>query len=87
MSASTVFEVGSRMSIRRLCVRISNCSRESLSTCGQRITQDFPVTEASAAAGSAHHGRSRPLGRLQFDVVQSTYLMEQAVRAFSWLRL
>jgi hypothetical protein len=30
MSASTVFGVGSRMSISRLCVRISKCSRESL---------------------------------------------------------
>ena len=26
ISASTVFDVGSRMSMRRLCVRISNCS-------------------------------------------------------------
>ena len=33
-------EVASRMSIRCLCVRISNYSRESMSTCGERITQD-----------------------------------------------
>ena len=26
------------MSIKRLCVRISNCSRESLYLCGERIT-------------------------------------------------
>src|SRR5690606_8375098 len=32
MSASTVLGVGSKMSIKRLCVRISNCSRESLCT-------------------------------------------------------
>ena len=37
--ASTVFGVGSRMSIRRLCVRISKCSRESLYLCGERMTQ------------------------------------------------
>src|SRR5258707_10345530 len=30
--------VGSRMSISRLCVRISNCSRDFLSTCGLRST-------------------------------------------------
>lgn len=38
MSESTVPEVGSRMSMRRLWVRISNCSRESLLMCGERIT-------------------------------------------------
>src|SRR5699024_314994 len=36
--ASTVFGVGSRMSMRRLWVRISKCSRESLYLCGERIT-------------------------------------------------
>src|SRR5437868_12531347 len=38
MSASTVCGVGSRISINRLCVRISNCSRDFLSTCGERKT-------------------------------------------------
>src|SRR5688500_1042483 len=38
ISASTVWGVGSKMSIRRLCVRISNCSRDFLSTCGDRST-------------------------------------------------
>jgi len=38
MSASTVCGVGSKMSIRRLWVRISNCSRDFLSTCGDRRT-------------------------------------------------
>src|SRR5919112_6446698 len=38
MSASTVCGVGSRMSIRRLCVRISNCSGDFLSTWGERST-------------------------------------------------
>src|SRR5881394_1998991 len=39
MSESTVFGVGEWMSIRRLCVRTSKCSRESLSLNGERITQ------------------------------------------------
>src|SRR5205814_6995959 len=39
MSESTVFGVGEWMSIRRLCVRTSKCSRESLSLKGLRITQ------------------------------------------------
>src|SRR5215207_3932251 len=38
ISASTVCGVGSRMSISRLWVRISNCSRDFLSTCGERKT-------------------------------------------------
>src|SRR3954469_7754687 len=39
MSWSIVFGVGLRMSMRRLCVRTSKCSRESLSLNGLRITQ------------------------------------------------
>src|SRR5437763_826746 len=38
ISASTVCGVGSRMSSKRLCVRISNCSRDFLSTSGERST-------------------------------------------------
>ena len=38
ISASTVCCVGSSMSNSRLCVRISNCSRDFLSTCGERNT-------------------------------------------------
>src|SRR5262249_45332952 len=38
ISASTVCGVGSRMSSSRLWVRISNCSRDFLSTCGERRT-------------------------------------------------
>src|SRR5262245_8435889 len=38
MSESTVAGVGSTMSRRRLWVRISNCSRDVLSTCGERST-------------------------------------------------
>src|SRR5207244_8517540 len=39
ISASSVCCVGSRMSSSRLCVRISNCSRDFLSMCGERSTQ------------------------------------------------
>src|SRR6266511_5954845 len=39
ISESTVFGVGEWMSISRLCVRTSKCSRESLSLNGERITQ------------------------------------------------
>src|SRR5215217_5477280 len=39
-SDSTVLLVGSTMSRRRLWMRISKCSRESLSTCGDRTTQN-----------------------------------------------
>src|SRR4051794_9086447 len=39
ISESTVFGVGEWMSMSRLCVRISKCSRESLSLNGLRITQ------------------------------------------------
>src|SRR5262249_31135233 len=39
MSESTVFGVGEWMSISRLCVRTSKCSRESLSLNGLGITQ------------------------------------------------
>src|SRR5699024_6446177 len=38
MSESTALGVGSTMSISRLCVRISKCSRESLYLWGDRIT-------------------------------------------------
>src|SRR5215475_7769196 len=38
ISASTVCGVGSMMSKSRLWVRISNCSRLFLSTCGERLT-------------------------------------------------
>src|SRR6185369_9322161 len=47
MSASTVCGVGSTMSRRRLCVRISNCSRLFLSTCGERLTVNFSMRVGS----------------------------------------
>src|SRR3990172_3348244 len=47
ISASTVWGVGSKMSSNRLCVRISNCSRDFLSTCGERRTVHLFFTVGS----------------------------------------
>src|ERR1700680_570017 len=47
VSASTVLLVGSIISIRRLCVRISNCSRASLSMNGERITVYLSISVGS----------------------------------------
>src|SRR5581483_5967093 len=47
MRASTVCGVGSTMSSRRLWVRISNCSRLFLSTCGERLTVNFSMRVGS----------------------------------------
>src|SRR5207247_1644726 len=43
ISASTVCEVGSRMSSSLLCVLISNCSRDFLSTWGDRLTVNLLI--------------------------------------------
>src|SRR5712691_6463153 len=47
ISASTVCGVGSTISSRRLCVRISNCSRLFLSMCGDRLTVNFSILVGS----------------------------------------
>ncbi len=47
ISASTVCGVGSTISSRRLCVRISNCSRLFLSMCGERLTVNFSILVGS----------------------------------------
>ena len=47
ISALIVFWLGSRMSISRLCVRISNCSWESLSMNGDRMTHYFSILVGS----------------------------------------
>src|SRR6266542_2930807 len=47
MSASSVCGVGSRMSSSRLWVRISNCSRDFLSTCGLRRTVNLLILVGS----------------------------------------
>src|SRR5687767_193950 len=47
IKASTVCGVGSKMSIRRLWVRTSNCSRDFLSTCGERSTVHLLISVGS----------------------------------------
>ncbi len=47
MRASTVWGVGSKMSSNRLWVRTSNCSRDFLSTCGERRTVYLFLTVGS----------------------------------------
>src|SRR5260221_4103086 len=47
ISASTVCGVGSTISSRRLCVRISNCSRLFLSMWGERLTVNFSILVGS----------------------------------------
>src|SRR5690606_16230712 len=47
MRASTVCGVGSTMSRTRLWVRISNCSRDFLSTWGERLTVNFSMRVGS----------------------------------------
>src|SRR5436853_31103 len=46
-NSSTVFAVGSMMSSSRLWVRISNCSIDFLSTCGERFTVNFSINVGS----------------------------------------
>src|SRR5262245_26088721 len=74
MSASTVLGVGSRMSMSRLCVRISKCSRESLYLCGERMTQ---YTFFSVGSGTG------PTTRAPVRVTVSTILRAEASMA-SW---
>src|SRR6184192_1700585 len=52
IKASTTFGFGSRISMIRLCVRISNCSRESLSMNGERITVHL-LTSVGSGMGPA----------------------------------
>src|SRR6266850_6461225 len=47
ISASTVCGVGSTISSTRLWVRISNCSRDFLSICGERLTVNFSIPVGS----------------------------------------
>ena len=62
ISASTVCGVGSTISSTRLCVRISNCSRDFLSTCGERLTVNFSMQ--GRQRDRAADGRAGALGRL-----------------------
>jgi len=47
VNASTTLGLGLRMSITRLCVRISNCSRASLCTKVERLTVYFLISVGS----------------------------------------
>src|SRR4029450_755582 len=66
-SASIVCCVGSRMSSRRLCVRISNCSRDFLSTCGERFT-----VNRSTWVGSGMGPATRPPVRRTVSTISRT---------------
>ena len=62
------------MSISRLCVRISNCSRDFLSTCGERNTVQRLITVGKW--NRSGYIRSGAFGRLD-DIFRR--LVEQAV--------
>src|SRR5262249_11996589 len=64
LSASTVRAVGSKMSITRLCVRISNCSRDFLSICGLRST-----VYRSMRVGTGIGPQTRALVRLAWSTI------------------
>src|SRR5205809_766170 len=65
--ASIVCCVGSRMSSRRLWVRISNCSRDFLSTCGERFT-----VKRSMWVGSGMGPATRPPVRRTVSTISRT---------------
>src|SRR5437879_9702104 len=66
ISASTVWGVGSKMSMSRLCVRTSNCSRDFLSTWGERST-----VHLFFAVGSGIGPASRAPVRLAVSTIRS----------------
>src|SRR5712692_1012125 len=65
--ASIVCCVGSRMSSSRLWVRISNCSRDFLSTCGERLT-----VKRSMWVGSGIGPATRPPVRRTVSTISRT---------------
>src|SRR5690606_37811948 len=75
ISASTVLSVGSRMSIRRLCVRSSYWSRASLSPCGETST-----VKRSILVGSGTGPRTVAPVRL---AVSTTSLAELSISLWS----
>ena len=50
------------MSRSRLCVRISNCSRLFLSTCGERLTVNFSILVGSEIVNTAKRTGARVRG-------------------------
>src|SRR6202044_504475 len=88
---STVFGVGSMMSIRRLCVRISKCSRESLYLCGERMTQ-YTFFSVGSGTGPATFAPVRitvsTIFRAQLSMTSWSYALSR-MRIFCpaiWLR-
>ena len=73
MSASTTLGLGSRMSRMRLCVRISNCSRESLSMNGPRTTV-YLLMEVGSGTGPATRVPVRVAVSTIFDAAWSRTL-------------
>src|SRR3970040_2744314 len=63
---STVWGVGSTMSSRRLCVRISNCSREVLSTCGDRSTVHRLMTVGNSTGPDTRAPVRRTVSTISF---------------------
>jgi hypothetical protein len=66
MRESTVWGVGSTMSRRRLWVRISNCSREVLSTCGERRTVQRLITVGSRTGPATRAPVRRTVSTISF---------------------
>src|SRR6266540_2176572 len=83
INESTVFAVGSRMSINRLWVRISKCSRESLSLCGERTTQ---YTERSVGRGTGPETFA-PVRMTVSTILRADWSMTSWSYAFSRIRI
>ena len=74
LSASTVRAVGSKISITRLCVRISNCSRLFLSMCGLRRT-----VYRSIRVGTGIGPQTRALVRLALSTISFSRGIERTM--------
>src|SRR5262245_9697844 len=83
INESTVFAVGSMMSISRLWVRISKCSRESLSLCGERTTQ---YTLRSVGSGTGPETFA-PVRVTVSTILRADWSMTSWSYAFSRIRI
>src|SRR5690606_22110831 len=83
MSASSVCWVGSRMSRRRLWVRISNCSRLFLSTCGERSTVNLLIRVGSGIGPATR----APVRRAVSTISPALWSRSFASYAFSRMRI
>src|SRR5262249_27003237 len=81
ISASTVCGVGSRMSMSRLCVRISNCSRDFLSMCGPRSTVNLLID-----VGSGIGPATRAPVRMAVSTI-SPALMSRSLKSYAFMRM